>query len=115
MLPDMDIEDEENCSPDLFGTLRRDDSEESWKATSQDREQDQIPSKISKDMLFLISLSAVMSLFTYVYFSIKKGFFCVRQLVTRMSHHLLLFIKTVISFSKILPIGRFQDPLYLFI
>ncbi len=69
----MDIEeDDEKYSPDLYSTPRRDDSEGSWTASSQDREQDQIKHNLSKDMMFLVSLGSLMSLFTYVYFCLKS-------------------------------------------
>jgi|LakMenEpi03Aug12_release.lakeMendotaPanAssembly.Ray.scaffolds.fasta_scaffold3986501_1 hypothetical protein len=54
---------DEDSSPDLVGGTVWDDSDHSWKA-SQSQEDPVDDNKINTDQLFLISLGAIMSLFT---------------------------------------------------
>jgi hypothetical protein len=62
----MDV-DENDVFSDVFAAPRREDSDSSWHPSSEDQDQDQVDIKISKDTLFLVSLGALMALFTYVY------------------------------------------------
>ncbi len=54
---------EEDSSPDLDGYLSRRDSDKSWKA-SQGYDDPDDESQLEKGKLFLVSLGAIMSLFT---------------------------------------------------
>jgi hypothetical protein len=60
----MDANDtEEESSPDLEGDLIRRDSDKSWKASQGQADSDD-ESQPDKGKLFLVSLGAIMSLFT---------------------------------------------------